>query len=79
MSIKLKHPYISNYWINRLSEKQSDARQILVIETPLEMDSNAQGFVDDRFPDLLNYLSEETKPYWSSLSDIEIRTRTTIH
>lgn len=68
-TIKLKHPHIKGTWL----KSKPNQKNTLVIETNLSMPDRKEGFMDGRFSDLLNYLARETRPYWSSLMDIEIR------
>lgn len=50
---------------------------ILVIVTHFKMPDAVRGFRDKRFPELINYVAEKTRLYWSNFSDIEIRS--TVH
>lgn len=67
-TIKLQHPNITATWL-----KAKPGRNILIVETNLSMPDRREGFLDERFSDLMCYLAKETQAYRDENMDIEIR------
>jgi hypothetical protein len=74
MEIKLQHPYIRKIWLKYTPTNDNKDHRTLVVETNLRGPDKNKGFTDGRLPDLLQYLSEATRPHRLKLTDIEIRT-----